>query len=118
MKKYRKVTEMDVLKKCCEIELEIDYSPISFVAQELNTSKYRVQKAYKSLLQQGYMKLDKVCTYADEYWNGLYDETVPILFTKVYMTTYEGRKLFEKEINQRIDELLKGERNNERNKSW
>lgn len=105
MKKYRKVTDMDVLKKCCEIELEIYYSPISFVAQELNTSKYQVQKAYKSLLQQGYMKLDKVCTYVDE--------TVPILFTKVYMTTYEGRKLFEKERNQRIDELLKGEWNNE-----
>lgn len=60
MKKYRKVTDMEVLKKCCEIELEIDYASISLVAQELNTSKYQVQKAYKSILQQGYMKIEKV----------------------------------------------------------
>ena len=107
MNKYRKVTDMEVLEKCCEIELEIDYASISLVAQELNTSKYQVQKAYKSLLHQGYMRLDKVCTYADEYWNGLYDEAVPILYTKVYVTTYEGRKLFEKERKHKMDELLK-----------
>lgn len=109
MQKYRKVTEMEVLEKCCEIELEIDYASISLVAQELNTSKYQVQKAYKSLLQQGYMKIEKVGTHYEEYYNGLYDVGVPILFTKVYVTTWEGRKLFEKERTQRMDELLKGE---------
>ena len=97
MKKYRKVTDMEVLKKYYEIVLEIDYVPIDLMAEELKTSKYQIRKIYRSLKEQGYMQLDKICTYADEYWNGLYDETVPILYSKVYVLTNKARELLKGE---------------------
>ena len=57
----------------------------------METSKYQIRKAYKKLKEQGYMTLEKVCTYAEEYDNGLYTSDSPILFTKVYVLTEKGR---------------------------
>ncbi len=103
MKKYRKVTEMEVLEKYVEEQGThyscgswLDWISVTMMANLLNTSKYQVQKAYKSLLQKGYMEIRKVGTHYEDYYNGLYDVSVPILFTNVYVTTEEGRRLFEK----------------------
>ena len=100
MKKYRKVTDFEVLKKYYEIVFGIDYVPINLMAEALNTSKYQIRKIYKRLAEQGYMKIDKVCTYGEEYWNGLYDEFIPILYTKAYVLTNRGIEVLAGEVEQ------------------
>lgn len=99
MKKYKKVTDIEVLKKYIEIQSEMnrvgywcDYIPMDFLSKKLETSKYQIQKAYKSLKGKGFIKLEKVPTSFEEYDNGLYCETVPVLFTNAYIVTNEGRK--------------------------
>ena len=76
------------------------YISINFLAKELNTSEYQVRKVYKSLLEKGYMKLEKYPSYCEEYDNGLYTQDIPILYTKVYVLTDKARELFEKEDKQ------------------
>lgn len=107
MKQYKKVTEREVLKKYYEIQCnfnkigwQCDYLSIKFLAAELDTSQYQVRKAYKSLSEKGYMKLEKMPTQYEEYDNGLYTENIPVLFTKVYVLTDKARELFEKEDKQ------------------
>ena len=103
MKKYKKVTDMEVLKKYCEIQNKMnragcwcDYISISFLAEQLGTSKYQILEIYKSLKQKGFIKLEKFPTYSEEYDNGLYTVDSCILFTKAYVPTMEGRKEVEK----------------------
>lgn len=99
MNKYKKVNDMQVLKKYYDIQSKMnkigcwcDYVSIGFLAKELRTSKYQIQKAYKSLKEKEYIELEKVPTDFEEYDNGLYCESVPILFTKVYVITQKGFK--------------------------
>lgn len=107
MKKYKKVTENHVLKKYYEIQCNFnkvgwwcDYLSVEFLASELGTSKYQVRKAYKSLSEKGYLKLDKYPSYFEEYDNGLYIEDMPVLYTKVYVLTDKAIELLKKEDNQ------------------
>ena len=102
MKKYNKVTDIQVLKKMYEIQgrhyekgIWLDYIPMQLIAKELNTSMYQIKKAYQELKERGFISLEKFCTYAEEYDNGLYSETLPVLYTKVYMITREGQEFLE-----------------------
>lgn len=97
MNKYEKVNDMQVLKKYYDIQAEMnkigcwcDYVSIDFLAKELKTSKYQIKKAYKSLKEKDYIKLEKVPTDFEDYDNGLYCESVPVLFTKAYIITQKG----------------------------
>ena len=97
MNKYEKVSDIQVLKKYYDIQGEMDkigcwcyYVSIDFLSKELKTSKYQIKKAYKSLKEKEYIKLEKVPTYFEDYDNGLYCESVPILFTKAYIITKKG----------------------------
>lgn len=99
MKKYTKVTDMQVLKKYYEMQSKyygigvwLDYVSMDFIAKEMKTSKYQIRKAYKSLKEQGYMRLEPFPTLTEEYDNGLYTQTVVILHTKVYTLTDDGIK--------------------------
>lgn len=107
MKKYKKVTENQVVKKYYEIQCNFnkvgwwcDYLSVEFLASELGTSKYQVRKAYKSLLEKGYMKLEKYPSYWEEYDNGLYTQGIPVLYTKVYVLTDKARELLKREYKQ------------------
>ena len=107
MNRYKKVTENEVLKKYNEIQGKLnkigcwcDYISINFLAKELDTSKYQVRKAYKSLLEKRYIKLEKMPTQYEEYDNGLYTENIPVLFTKVYVLTNKAKELLKKEDKQ------------------
>ena len=73
---------------------------MEFLASELGTSKYQVRKAYKSLLEKGYMKLEKYPSYCEEYDNGLYTQDIPVLYTKVYVLTDKAIELLKKEDKQ------------------
>ena len=104
MNQYKKVTENEVLRKYHETQGKLnkigcwcDYISINFLAKELNTSEYQVRKAYKSLLEKGYIKLEKMPTKYEEYDNGLYTENIPILFTKVYVLTDKARGILDEE---------------------
>lgn len=105
MSEYKKVTDMDVLKRYYEIQSEWhrngywqDFISIQEMARFLETSKYQIQKAYRSLKEKGYMKIDKTPIYFEEYDNGLYTEAIPVLFTKAYMITKEGEKIINQEV--------------------
>ena len=107
MKKYKKVTENQVVKKYYEIQCNFnkvgwwcDYLSVEFLASELGTSKYQVRKAYKSLLEKGYMKLEKYPSYCEEYDNGLYTQDIPVLYTKVYVLTDKAIELLKNEDKQ------------------
>ena len=102
MKKYNKVTDIQVLKKMYEIQsrhyekgIWLDYVPMILIAKELNTSMYQIKKAYMELKERKFISLENFCTYSEEYYNGLYSETIPILYTKVYMITREGQEFLE-----------------------
>ena len=97
MCKYEKVDDIQVLLKYYNIQCEMneigcwcDYISIEHLAKELKTSRYQIQKAYKSLKEKEYIKLEQVPTDWEEYYNGLYDVSVPVLFTKVYVITRKG----------------------------
>ena len=115
MIRYKKITENEVLRKYHEIQGKLnkigcwcDYISINFLAKELNTSEYQVRKAYKSLLEKGYMKLEKYPSYCEEYDNGLYTQDIPILYTKVYVLTDKARELLNKnQCKDQCKELMK-----------
>ena len=107
MNKYKKVIENEVLKRYYEIQNNFnkigwrcDYLSVEFLAAELETSKHQVRKAYKSLLEKGYMELKKYPSYCEEYDNGLYVQDIPVLYTKVYVLTDKARELLKKEDKQ------------------
>lgn len=91
-KKYEKVTEIQVLKKYYEIlnEYGIDYLPARIIARELKTSKYQVYKAFEKLKELGYVKINKYPVHCEEYYNGLYTETIPILSCNIFDITTKG----------------------------
>lgn len=102
MQKYKKVNYMEVLIKYFEIQSKLnsmgfwcDYLSIDFLANELKTSKYQIKKAYKILKEKEYIKLEKFPTSFEEYDNGLYCESIPILYSKAYILTDKGRKEIE-----------------------
>ena len=90
--RYKKVTDMEVLKKYRDLifGFGIDYLPIRIVAREMETSKYQIQKAFRRLKEQGYMKIIKYPVFCGEYDNGLYTVPVPILTCNVYDITEKG----------------------------
>lgn len=99
MKKYKKITEEQVLQAYFDLTydnnnalgVEFDYVNINLIAFYLKTSKYQVRKIVKQLKDKGFLELTKVCTYAEEYDNGLYVQDFPILYTKVYELTSNGK---------------------------
>lgn len=98
MKKYNKVTDEQVLETWYKIHKkywEVDFIPIHYMCEELKTSEYQVRKAYKNLEKLGYMKKEEVPTYCEEYFNGLYDETIVVLKTKAFSITNDGIKAIE-----------------------
>lgn len=107
MKKYRKVTDLEVLEKyykeqgfCYSRGIWQDYFSAEFMAIMLDTSKYQVQKAYKRLTEQGYMKLDKVCTHYEDYDDGMYLREVPILYAKAYVLTDKARDMLREKLGE------------------
>ena len=97
MNKYKKVTDIEVLKTYYNLQsnhnaagIWLDYIPVDVMENYLKTSKYQIRKAYKNLKEIGFMKIDKVPCYCEEYYNGLYDEVIPVLFTKLYIITQKG----------------------------
>lgn len=104
MKKYKKVNDMQVLKKYYDIQsfydskgVWLDYLSVSDLAKELKTSKYQIQKAFKTLREKGYLQIEKYPTLTAECDNGLYSYDVPVLCTQVYMITSKGYDLFKVE---------------------
>ena len=104
MKKYNRVTDMQVLKKYHDIQsfydskgVWLDYLSVSDLARELKTSKYQIQKAFKNLKEKGYLQIEKYPTLTAECDNGLYSYDVPVLCTRVYMITSKGYDLFKVE---------------------
>lgn len=95
-KKYKKITEIEVLNVYNKIES--NYITVKYMAKILGTSTYQVQKCYKSLLEKEYLKIDKVGTYFEDYNNGLYTVSNPILFCKVYMLTDRGKEYIRRMI--------------------
>lgn len=99
MPKYKKVNEIDVLIEYYKTQsisnkcgLWCDYIPIKNMAIILETSDYQIQKAYKSLKEKGLMEIIKFPIYFEEYYNGLYDVVVPILYSKVYVISKKGEE--------------------------
>lgn len=95
----KKVEENQVLKKYYEIQcyfdekgLWCDYLSADDLARKLETSKYQIYKAFKTLKEKGYMEITRYPIYCDEYDNGLYVQDIPILFTKIYTITENGIK--------------------------
>lgn len=104
MKKYKKVTDMQVLKKYYDIQsfydskgIWIDYLSANDLARELKTSKYQIQKSFKNLKEKGYLQIESYPTLTAECDNGLYSYNVPVLCTRVYMITSKGYDLFKVE---------------------
>ena len=99
MKKYKKVTALEVLTTYEDLTYNLwgfPYIPMDIMKETLKTSEYRIRKAYKLLEDLGYMEKVKVPTVTEEYDNGLYTESVPILECKVFVTTAKGVELARK----------------------
>ena len=117
MKKYKKIDCMEVLKKyydewnqCYGCGIWIDCISVECMAYLLGTSTYQVKKAYKKLAEQGFMELQRVPSHYDEYYNGLFTVTTPVLYTKAYLLTDKARKYFDvrKSGEYKISDLLEG----------
>lgn len=115
MEKYKKVSDMEVLKKyydeqsqCYSCGIWCDNISVETMAQMLGTSKYQISKAYKKLAENGYMELKKVGTCFEEYDNGLYCQTVATLYAKAYVLTEKARTYFamRKAGEYKISDLL------------
>lgn len=103
MKRYNKVTDIEVLKTYYETQNNfysngcwVDYISMDYLAAILKTSKYQIQKAYKTLKERGFIKIKEVPTYTADYDNGLYVQDIPILFTKCYVITDKGVEFLER----------------------
>lgn len=102
MNKYKKVSKEEVLKKFYDTQTRLwkagywaDGISIQFLAHRMKTSTYQIRKAYKQLVEEGYLKLEKVPTAFEEYDNGLYCEAIPYLFCNVYTLTNKAKDKFE-----------------------
>lgn len=101
MKKYKKVSKDEVLEMFYDLQTKfwkvgcwVDGISVEFLAHKMKTSTYQIRKAYKQLAVEGYLKLEKVPTAFDEYDNGLYTESTPYLFCKVYVLTSKAEDKF------------------------
>ena len=104
MNKYKKVSKEEVLEMFYDFQTKFwkvgcwaEGITVEFLAHEMRTSTYQIRKAYKRLAEEGYLKLEKVPTAFEEYDNGLYTESIPYLFCKVYVLTSKAKEKFEKE---------------------
>lgn len=102
MNKYKKVTKEEVLEMFYDLQTKfwetgcwVDGISAQFLAHKMGTSIYQIRKAYKQLVEEGYLKIEKVPTAFEEYDNGLYCESIPYLFCKVYTLTSKARDKFE-----------------------
>ena len=103
MSKYKKVFKEKVLEMFYDLQTKFweagcwaDGISVEFLAHKMETSTYQIRKAYKQLAEEGYLKLEKVPTAFEEYDNGLYTESNPYLFCKVYTLTQKAKDKFEK----------------------
>lgn len=103
MNKYKKVSKEEVLAMFYDLQTKfwkagcwVDGISVQFLAHRMETSTYQIKKAYKQLAEEGYLKLEKVPTAFEEYDNGLYTESNPYLFCKVYTLTQKAKDKFEK----------------------
>lgn len=103
MSKYKRVSKEEVLELFYDLQTKFwragcwaDGISVEFLAHEMETSTYQIRKAYKQLAEEGYLKLEKVPTAFDEYDNGLYTESTPYLFCKVYTLTQKAKDKFKK----------------------
>lgn len=103
MNKYKKVSKEEVLEMFYDLQNKFwgagcgeDGFSVQFLAHRMETSTYQIRKAYKQLAEEGYLKLEKVPTAFEEYDNGLYCESTPYLFCKVYTLTNKAKDKFEK----------------------
>ncbi len=102
MNKYKKVSKEEVLEMFYDLQTKFwkagcwrDGISAQFLAHRMKTSTYQIKKAYRQLAEEGYLKLEKVPTAFDEYDNGLYTESTPYLFCKVYIFTNKAKDKFE-----------------------
>ena len=103
MKEYKKVSKEEVLEIFYDLQTKFwkvgcwaEGISADFLAHEMRTSIYQIRKAYKQLAEEGYLKLEKVPTAFEEYDNGLYTESNPYLFCKVYTLTPKALEKFKK----------------------
>ena len=79
-----------------------DYISVKYMALLLKTSAYQIAKAYKQLVQEGYLEIKSMPSYYDEYYNGLCTVPVPILYTKAHVLTEKARTYFAMRKSRRI----------------
>lgn len=109
MSKYKKVSKEEVLEMFYDLQTKfweqgwVDGISVNFLADRMKTSTYQIRKAYKQLAEEGYLKLEKVPTAFDEYDNGLYTESIPYLFCKVYVLTQKAKDKFEKNGDENVE---------------
>lgn len=110
MNKYKKVTKEEVLVMFHDLQTKfwkagcwVDGISVQFLAHRMETSTYQIRKAYKQLVKEGYLKLEKVPTAFEEYDNGLYTESNPYLFCKVYTLTQKAKDKFKKNGDEDIE---------------
>ena len=101
MNKYKKVSKEEVLEMFYDLQTKfwkagcwVDGISVQLLAHRMETSTYQIRKAYKQLAEEGYLKLEKVPTTFEEYDNGLYTESNPYLFFKVYTLTPKALEKF------------------------
>ncbi len=102
MSKYEKVSKEEVLEIFYDLQTKfwksgcwVDGISAKFLAHRMKTSTYQIRKAYKQLAEEGYLKLKKVPTAFEEYYNGLYCDAIPYLFCNVYTLTNKAKEKFE-----------------------
>lgn len=110
MNKYKKVSKDDVLKTFYDLQTKfweagrfVDGLSVDFLADRMETSTYQIRKAYKQLAEEGYLKLEEVPIAFEEYDNGLYTESNPYLFCKVYTLTQKAKDKFEKNGDENVE---------------
>lgn len=110
MKKYQKVRELEVLESYYDFQnghnqygLWVDYMSIPDLAYYLKTSRYQIQKAFKSLKEKGFLKIERIPSHWEEYDNGLYTTGIPILYTKAYVITSEGKEYIDNSRKEKVN---------------
>lgn len=110
MNKHKKVCKDDVLKMFYDLQTKfweagrfVDGLSVDFLADRMETSTYQIRKAYKQLAEEGYLKLEEVPIAFEEYDNGLYTESNPYLFCKVYTLTQKAKDKFKKNGDENIE---------------
>ena len=110
MSKYKKVSKKEVLEMFYDLQTKFweagcwaDGISADFLADKMGTSTYQIRKAYKQLAEEGYLKIEKIPTAFDEYDNGLYIESLPYLFCKVYTLTKKAMNKFKKNGDKDVE---------------